>query len=288
MFGKNRKKKVGICVMVVTSCFILAALWAVLATPETALAAPKKPKPPKGGGDGACCSLNFCITFRENDAIGGDELDEDNDGETDPYFNGGKIVAIAGGTAKHGCGFRFDMNKGKQFDQEGRFGFLDLSACLNDDGKVVDIGFDPPFTSGLVELQFRFNKRNDADILPTEDKDGVKGDGDPVGAGGLDFCSMEVGESGTVPMFISVVDEFGNSVSYLIVFGAVFPPNEGDVGSNSEPVTVTRLDDLEDGRRVWTIESFATDDNDGAAVRNTANEEVLCNLPFLMTLTEQP
>ncbi len=46
MFGKNRKKKVGLCVMVVTSCFILAGLWAVLATPETALAKkPVKPDP---------------------------------------------------------------------------------------------------------------------------------------------------------------------------------------------------------------------------------------------------
>jgi len=38
MFGKNRNKKVGICLMVVTACLVLAALWAVLAAPETALA----------------------------------------------------------------------------------------------------------------------------------------------------------------------------------------------------------------------------------------------------------
>ena len=44
MFGINRKK-VGFCLMVLTSCFILAGLWAVLATPGTALAA-KKPKLP--------------------------------------------------------------------------------------------------------------------------------------------------------------------------------------------------------------------------------------------------
>jgi len=49
MFGKNRKKTVGLCVMVVTASLVLAAFWAVLATPETALA--KKPdKPPGGGG----------------------------------------------------------------------------------------------------------------------------------------------------------------------------------------------------------------------------------------------
>ena len=285
MFGKNRKKKVGICVMVVTSCFILAALWAVLATPETALAH-KDPDDPdhshgKGGGgdgDGACCSLNFCITFRdgENDAIGSDVFGSGV--PQDEYCNGKKIVAIAGGPAATGCGFRLDMNKGKQFGQ-GRLGFLDLSDCV-DGNVVVDVGVD---WSDLVELQFRFIKQDEAD--DTED------DGDPIGAGGLDLCSLEnEGDTATVPMWISVGDASGNSVSYLIVFGAPYPPigREGEVGSNSEPVTVTRKPDLPDGRRVWTIESFATTNNDGAAVRNTDNEEVLCNLPFLMTLTEQP
>ena len=57
MFGKNRNKKVGLCVTVVTACLVLATLWAVLATSETALAEkPDKPpgqdkpdKPGKGG-----------------------------------------------------------------------------------------------------------------------------------------------------------------------------------------------------------------------------------------------
>ncbi len=49
MFGKNRNKKVGLCVMVVTASLVLAALWAVLATPETALA---HHRPGHGGGKG--------------------------------------------------------------------------------------------------------------------------------------------------------------------------------------------------------------------------------------------
>ena len=44
MLQKNRNKRVGLCVMVVTSCLVMAAVWAVLATPETALA--KKPVQP--------------------------------------------------------------------------------------------------------------------------------------------------------------------------------------------------------------------------------------------------
>ncbi|MFC1795185.1 hypothetical protein ACFL3Q_16565 [Planctomycetota bacterium] len=45
MLWKNRNKRVGLCLMVVTSCLVLTAVWIVLATPGTALA--KKPdKPP--------------------------------------------------------------------------------------------------------------------------------------------------------------------------------------------------------------------------------------------------
>ena len=56
MFYKNRKKKVGLSVMVVTACLVLATLWAVLATPETALA--KKPdRPPGKGGDKTAYSV---------------------------------------------------------------------------------------------------------------------------------------------------------------------------------------------------------------------------------------
>ena len=43
---KSKNKRVGICLMVVASCIVLAGLWVVLATPETALA--KKPVKPPG------------------------------------------------------------------------------------------------------------------------------------------------------------------------------------------------------------------------------------------------
>ncbi len=57
MFGKNRNKTVGLCVMVVAGCLVLATLWAALATSETALA--KKPdKPPGKGGDKTAYSVD--------------------------------------------------------------------------------------------------------------------------------------------------------------------------------------------------------------------------------------
>ena len=46
MSNKSKNKRVEICLMVVTASLVLAGLWAVLATPETALA--KKPDEPPG------------------------------------------------------------------------------------------------------------------------------------------------------------------------------------------------------------------------------------------------
>ena len=55
MLWKSRNKKVGLGVMVVMSGFILATLWAVLATPGTALAK----KPGDDGNDPVCFELDF-------------------------------------------------------------------------------------------------------------------------------------------------------------------------------------------------------------------------------------
>ena len=63
MFGKNKNKKVGLCVMVVTACLVLAGIWAVLATPETALA--KKPDH-AGGGGGKFETVLYWVSFSQD------------------------------------------------------------------------------------------------------------------------------------------------------------------------------------------------------------------------------
>jgi hypothetical protein len=63
MFGKNRKKKVGLCVMVVTACLVLAGIWAVLATPETALAT----KPPHDHDKEEKEEATYTLAFTDND-----------------------------------------------------------------------------------------------------------------------------------------------------------------------------------------------------------------------------
>ncbi|MHC4557388.1 MAG: hypothetical protein ACYTFW_08375 [Planctomycetota bacterium] len=57
---KSNNKRVGLCVMFVTSCIVLAAVWVVLATSKTALAAPPEGKD-KGSGDTGTAPV--CIVF---------------------------------------------------------------------------------------------------------------------------------------------------------------------------------------------------------------------------------
>ncbi len=88
MFGKNRNKKVGICVMVVTASLVLASLWAVLATPETALAHKTGEEHSHGGGGGGKVGGDvsgwiFCkVTFddRESDGVESDGVGDYVDG----------------------------------------------------------------------------------------------------------------------------------------------------------------------------------------------------------------
>ncbi|MHC4165587.1 MAG: hypothetical protein ACYSWQ_01365 [Planctomycetota bacterium] len=92
MLWKNGNERVGVCLTVVTSCLVMAALWAVLATPDTALA--KKPvKPPGGGGGGETGQLiSVGIAFDGTEGYG-----IKNDG--DVYIDGelkGKVTAVVG------------------------------------------------------------------------------------------------------------------------------------------------------------------------------------------------
>jgi hypothetical protein len=66
MLWKNRNKSVGVCLTVVTSCLVLAVVWAILITPETAFA-DKPDKPPgqdKPDGDKQDV-LHGSVTFRD-------------------------------------------------------------------------------------------------------------------------------------------------------------------------------------------------------------------------------
>ena len=59
METKSKNKRVGLCLMVGTICIVVAGLWAVLATPETALA-----KKPDGGGGKE--TRTYRVTFQDD------------------------------------------------------------------------------------------------------------------------------------------------------------------------------------------------------------------------------
>lgn len=144
MFVKNRKKTVGLCVMVVTASLALAALWAILATPETALAAPPEGKGKGGGGGGEVGQLiPVCITF-EAGRIQSDQTDE---AGGIPYCDGElkkKVTAIVG----RNFSIVLDGNTSNK-KTAGRTVWLDLSGGLGCTASVkVDI--NRPSASGPV------------------------------------------------------------------------------------------------------------------------------------------
>lgn len=125
MFVKNRNKTVGICVMVVTSCFILAALWAVLAAPETALAHHRSGHGGGGGGGGGDDGVDYKMVIDTADFgyVPASEplLTDDGDGNMSgsgplPFFTRvtvtptGSTYAIGG--PKTGVVVHFEEHKG--------------------------------------------------------------------------------------------------------------------------------------------------------------------------------
>ena len=110
MMWKNRNKKVGLCVMVVTGCFILAALWVVLATPETALA---KGKP---GSDVAYNMVIDTVNFVHESAPLLTVVTVDGDGSPWTFFTRGTVTptgsTYAIGGPKTGVVLQFKERKG--------------------------------------------------------------------------------------------------------------------------------------------------------------------------------
>jgi hypothetical protein len=80
MLFKNRNKRIELMIGIVTTCLALAVLWAVLGTPERALADHKPGHNPGGGGGGGGEEIpSPCVSF---DDLVGDSVQSDGQ---DPY-----------------------------------------------------------------------------------------------------------------------------------------------------------------------------------------------------------
>jgi hypothetical protein len=140
MFGKNRKKTVGLCVMVVTASLVMAGLWAVLATPETALA-DHKGKPhgkPGGDGGGENSAIHGCVELRDDtdDRVQSDTRGEYCDGEDSTIVGLLEFFRFKMKVKNNGVGRRLFLNFANFTDQDA------VNACLPADQNVWILGVD--------------------------------------------------------------------------------------------------------------------------------------------------
>ena len=131
MLWKNRNRSVSVCLTVVTSCLVLAVVWAVLATPEIAFA-DKPDKPPgqdKGGGGEVGQEIPVYIVFDETSSINGDSEAPYTDGELK-----GKVTAVVG----RNFSILLETNNIKK-RTAGRTIWLDLGIPVGCAGVKIDV-----------------------------------------------------------------------------------------------------------------------------------------------------
>ena len=262
MFVK-KNKTVGLYLMVVTACLVLATLWAVLATPETALA-----KKPGGGGGGKKQEISVSVTFWDRD---GDAVQSDEEG---PYTRerGNKVKAFIG------MGGQLRL---QTWDSTVRSILLNIpaSACTLQGGfghaNLVTLGED---TVG-------------------DDGEGIEGDGflteaqlDPgVGGDRLNLLEMGVESSTRAGLRIGFpVPDNKNGDAWRLIFGEV-GDEDGNPQTNLVLVTAGADTDSDGKPNTWTIEAGAGTDAAVAALLPAG--EAPCahvSMPFSITVEILP
>jgi len=259
MFVK-KNKTVGLYLMVVTACLVLATLWAVLATPETALA-----KKPGGGGGGKKQEISVSVTFWDRD---GDAVQSDEEG---PYTRerGNKVKAFIG------MGGQLRLQTWDSTVRSILLNIPDISDPACPDG---DFGH-----ANLVTLG--------------EDDDGLDGDGilteaqlDPgVGGDRLNLLEMGVESSTRAGLRIGFpVPDNKNGDAWRLIFGEV-GDEDGNPQTNLVLVTAGADTDGDGKPNSWTIEAGAGTDAAVAALLPAG--EAPCahvSMPFSITVEILP
>jgi len=208
---KNRNKKVGLCVMVVTTFFILVALWAILATPGTALAK----KPSGGGGDGGndptCFELDFDGGGVWSDRLG--DYCNNKKAKVEAIMNSNGGVKLATNTVAH------------RDPEAGRTFFVDLGQDIELNGADYTIST----TQGLPGF---INRTEGFELL----------------GGGVDLRAMNIGDvshNANLVIDVSLLYPGGETgVTLTISYWPEAQPYGCD-GTNSTQVTVTRISPTE-------------------------------------------
>ncbi len=253
MFGKNKNKKVGLCVMVVTASLVLAGLWAVLATPETALAV----KPDKPGGGGGGDKVPTCVQFDDTDSVMGDKV---GDIDNAPYYHNKKDKITV------------------KFSNALSFGGHLLLQTNSTDKANVGRGLFIDFGTPVTLLP---GTPNEMPITTTDDLDEDRvlcvSANLRVGAHQeFDFLNMvENTTDSNVNLRILVVFDFKDgSEDHLFIRLDPDGPDDG-TGRNclsSDPVTVTYLGTPEpDGLRTWRVDYQTLVEGEGACISRSSD-----------------
>lgn len=227
MLIKSKDKRVGLCLMVVTAPLVLAVLWAVLATPETALA--KKPDKPGGSGED---TVPTCVQFDDVGSVVGDL------GNT-IYCNDkkAKVSVSVSSTTGH---FNLETSSSNKVGA-GR-------------GLVVNFG-TPVMLSNGMEVSSTTEALADPRVLFVDARVNVGG-----GQQSIDFNTMQPGDRNEFANlniritfhFIDGSGATGNDGLLIRLAPNVIDNNRHCPSSDS--VTVI-YDGLVDGKRQWTVKT---------------------------------
>lgn len=263
MSTKRKNKRIGVCLMAVTSCLIVAILWAVLATPETALAK----KPGSGGPRGETQDIPVSAVIEDTEGVssdgGGAYVDKKKD----------HISAFVGRRAGQ---FILDTNTNNA--EGGRTMKLNFSEVVDPlDGEPL-----PPNTDGVVTpiTAAVYTARERV----TEEY------------GYVDLRAMEIDESKRLALRIGLTITDAQSPWNLnygdVLWGGLSAGDDhyDEHMGDSNYVTVTRLADTADGKKVWTIDTNA-DAHAAYLYRSEQGDSRIpvgvYSMPMSLTITEK-
>jgi len=267
MLWKNRNKSVSVCLTVVVSCLVLAVAWAVLATPETALA---KGKP--GGGGGQPQDIRICVVV-DNQTVA-------------PYAGVSSDDALSGTNVY--CDNKKDHILGVVGAYPGRFK-LKTNTNDNPTGRTMALAF----TNRILDLNPPGAPEHLFDILGTVMPVGVElfSARSSVNPGYVDLQGMVIGSSALLPLQIRLIVT-NEQNSYWLDYGdTLWNPEDTDHWDDNmylaDLVTVTREPDI-GGKKVWTIHNNGAD---YAYLRRTVQWSNwipvgIYSMPLSLTITE--
>ena len=237
MFGKNRNKKVGLCLMVVTASLVLAVLWAVLGVPGSALGAGKSGGK-KGSGQGA---LHGCITLRDAD---GDRVLSDSignkycDGEDSTILGLLEFFRFKNKLKKNGAGRRLFLDfteftglDPKDLPAEQNIWILGVNGTLAD-WRAQGVGVNPVTVMRKGNLHFGKTGKDEANV-----SFGRFDVGDPLTVTRIGTAAPDDPDNYANPDDVWTIESFATDTAVLwrdLVDGTAVP-----CGSGSMPFLVT-------------------------------------------------